>query len=47
MAERIYARTPEGNLEPLEEEAFPTEDELQRLIADNPHLLDGEQMRPG
>ncbi len=47
MAERIYARTPEGNLEPLEEEAFPTEDELQRLIAENPHLLDGEQMRPG
>ena len=47
MAERIYARTSEGNLEPLEEEAFSTEGELQRLTAENPHLLDGEQMRPG
>ena len=31
----------------LRREAFSTEGELQRLIADNPHLLDGEQMRPG
>ena len=47
MAERIYVRGGHGNLEPLEEEAFATEDELQLLIAENPELLDGEQIRPG
>lgn len=26
---------------------FPTEDELQVLLADHPELLDGEQIRPG
>lgn len=46
MAERIYTRGKSG-LEPLEEEPFATEDELQRLIAEHPELLDGEQMRPG
>ena len=45
--ERIYAISQEGRLEPLEEQAFPTEDELQSLIADHPELLDGEQIRPG
>ncbi len=34
-------------MEPLEEEPFPTEDELQALIAGHPELLDGEQIRPG
>ena len=46
MAERIYTRNEHGGLEPLEEELFSTEDELQALIADYPELLDGEQMRP-
>ena len=47
MAERIYVRDAEGGLEPLAEEPFSTEDALQRLLADHPELLDGEQMRPG
>ncbi len=47
MAERIYIRGEGGGLEPLEEEPFSTEDELQALIAEHPELLDGEQMRPG
>lgn len=46
MAERIYARSGESGLEPLEEEAFSTEDELQALIAEHPELLDGRQIRP-
>ena len=36
-----------GRLEPLEEERFAKEDELQALIAEHPEVLDGEQMRPG
>ena len=47
MAERIYIRGEGGKLEPLEEERFSTEDELQQLLAEHPELLDGEQMRPG
>ena len=47
MAERIYIRGDGGGLEPLEEEPFSTEDELQALIAEYPELLDGEQIRPG
>ena len=47
MAERIYTRGEWGGLEPLEEEPFSTEDELQALIAEHPELLDGEQIRPG
>ena len=46
MAERIYTRDKRGGLKPLEEVPFSTEDELQALIANNPELLDGEQMRP-
>ena len=46
MAERIYARAGKGGLELLEEEEFSTEDDLQKLIADHPELLDGKQMRP-
>ena len=41
MAERIYIRGDGGGLEPLEEEPFSTEDELQALIAEHPELLDG------
>ena len=47
MAERIYTRGERGGLEPLEEEPFSKEDELQALIAEYPELLDGEQIRPG
>jgi hypothetical protein len=46
MAERIYARAGKGGLEPLEEEPFSNEDELQALIAEHPELLDGKQIRP-
>ena len=46
MAERIYVMKDAGNLEPLTEEPFDTEDILQKLIADHPELLDGEQIRP-
>ncbi len=47
MTERIYTRDEQGKLEPLEEEPFSTEDDLQALLAEHPELLDGEQMRPG
>ena len=47
MAERIYNRSETGSLDPLLEERFSKEDELQALIADHPELLDGEQIRPG
>ena len=45
--ERIYVRTEAGGLEPLVEERFGSEAELQKLLAEYPELLDGEQMRPG
>ena len=47
MSERIYIRVKDGGLEPLEEERFSSEDDLQALIAQHPELLDGEQIRPG
>ncbi len=47
MPERIYNRGGDGGLEPLQEQPFSTEDELQALIAQHPELLDGEQIRPG
>lgn len=47
MPERIYTSTGDGKLEALEETRFPTENELQALIAEHPELLDGEQIRPG
>ena len=47
MAERIYVTTAHGSIEPLDETVFAAEDELQRLIAEHPELLDGEQMPPG
>ena len=47
MSERIYIRVDGGGLEPLGEQPFSAEDELQELIAQNPELLDGGQMRPG
>ena len=47
MAEKIYIRNANGELEPLEEERFETEALLQELIGQHPELLAGEQMRPG
>ena len=47
MAERIFVMDGDGNLEPMNEEAFDFEDTLQELIADYPELLAGEQMDPG
>ena len=47
MPERIYSLTTEGKPVALEETPFSTEDDLQKLIADHPYLLDGEQVRLG
>lgn len=47
MAERIYTKGAGGSIEPLEEEPFSTEEDIQYLIADHPELLDGEQISPG
>ena len=47
MSERIYTMDESGRLEPLNEEPFSTEDDLQSLIAQHPELLGGEQIRPG
>ena len=46
MDVHIYTRAERGRLEPLEEESFSTEEELQALIGEYPELLDGEQIRP-
>ena len=46
MTERIYAMDERENLEPLEERRFEQEEHLQKLIADHPDLLAGEQIRP-
>ena len=46
MAEKIYIRNASGELEPLIEERFETEDLLQQLIGQHPELLAGDQMRP-
>ncbi len=46
MAERIYILDG-GNLQPMEEQRFALEDDLQKLLAEHPHLLDGEQVSPG
>ena len=47
MAERIFVMDGDGNLEPMNEQAFQFEHMLQELIADYPELLAGEQMDPG
>ena len=46
MPERIYNVNNDNELEPMEERRFVSEDDLQRLLADHPELLDGEQVRP-
>lgn len=45
MAERIYIRNGKA-LEPMDEQRFALEDELQELLAERPDLIDGEQMSP-
>ena len=46
MPERIYNVNPDGGLEPMVEQPFALEDDLQELLAKYPELLDGEQVRP-
>ena len=46
MAERIYILDGDS-LQPMEEQRFEKEDDLQKLLAEHPHLLDGEQVSPG
>ena len=46
MAEKIYIRNASGELEPVTEERFKSEELLQELIGQHPELLAGEQMRP-
>ena len=46
MADKIYVRKGD-DLEPMEEQGFPGEGELQELIADHLELLDGELITPG
>ena len=47
MSERVYTLGESERLEPLNEEPFSTEDDLQSLIAQHPELLGGEQIRLG
>ena len=47
MAEKIYIRNASGEMEPLAEERFQTEELLQAMIGQHPELLAGDQMRPG
>ena len=44
--ERIYVRNAAGGLEPLVEERFDEEADLQKLLAEYPELLEGTQIRP-
>ena len=44
--DKIFIRSGNGGLEPLQEVPFDTEDELQELVADYPELLAVEQIDP-
>lgn len=46
MSDLVYARI-DDDLRPLEETEFPTEGELQKLLAAHPALLAGTQIDPG
>ena len=46
MAGKIYTLTPQGELKSSEEKRFSAESEIQKLIADHPELLAGEQIDP-
>ena len=45
-ARTIYAVQRDGSLAPMRSHVFEAEDDLQRLIADHPSLLAGEDMNP-
>lgn len=47
MPERIYTWSDGGQFKSLVETPFASEDELQKLVAEHPEILDGEQIRPG
>ncbi|MXX06553.1 MAG: hypothetical protein F4Z71_07305, partial [Gammaproteobacteria bacterium] len=47
MPERIYTSSVSGQFNALDETPFASEDELQKLVAEHPEILDGEQIRPG
>lgn len=44
--QRIYHLNEQGSLEPMQEKPFDAEADLQKLVADYPYLLSGEQMNP-
>ena len=46
MTEQIYHLNSQGHLDPMAEEPFALEDTLQKLVADHPKLLSGEQINP-
>ncbi len=46
MTESIYHLNEQGQIEPMSEKQFDREDTLQKLLADHPELLSGEQMNP-
>ena len=46
MSEQIFHRDELGRMEPMNEEPFAQEDDLQELVADYPSLLSGEQITP-
>ena len=46
LTEQIYHLNTQGQLDPMAEEPFDLEDTLQKLVADHPKLLSGEQINP-
>lgn len=44
--ERIYVRNDAGGLVSLKEQRFDKEDDLQKLLAEHPELLEGTQINP-
>lgn len=46
MPERIYNVNNDDELEPMVEQPYDSEDDLQKLLARHLELLDGEQVRP-
>lgn len=44
--QRIYHLNEQGSLEPMQEKPFDAEADLQKLVAEYPGLLSGEQMNP-
>ena len=46
MTDEIYILKNDGQLEAMREQSFDLEDVLQRLVADHPELLSGQQIDP-